>query len=294
MIFDLKEITIAQRQNYLQSAIAPRPIALVSTVNQAGQINLSPFSFFNLFSAQPPILVFSPSLRVRDNSTKHTLENILEVPQAVVHIVDYDMVNQTSLSSCEYPKEINEFLKSGFTQEPASLVRPPMVKESKIKMECQVLEVKPLGEKAGAGNLVISEILLMHIDDSILNEQGLIDQRKLQQVGRLGGNWYCQVDASNLFEVEKPNTKLGVGFDALPSSIRQSRILTGNDLALLANFQQIPDPDTNLSFDNIRLKNIFQYFSLHPDEMEKEIHLYAKELISEGKLTEAWQALLRI
>jgi len=204
--------------------------------------------------------------------------------------VDYEMVQQTSLASCEFPKEVNEFYKAGFTEEPATRVRPPMVKEAKVKLECNVLEVKPLGELGGAGNLIICEVMLMHIDDSILNEKGMIDQTKLHHVARLGGDWYCRVDASNLFQVEKPNVKLGVGFDALPASVRASKILSGNDLGLLANVHEMPQIDT--SFEDDHLKQIVQYYSVNPEEMEKEIHLYAKKLLSEGKVMQAWQVLL--
>src|SRR6195952_4120599 len=168
MRIDLKDLTPVERQHYLQSAVAPRPICFASTIDRSGQVNLSPFSFFNLFSTTPPILIFSPSRRVRDNTTKHTLHNVLEVPEVVINIVDYEMVQQVSLASCEYPKEANEFIKAGFTQEAATLVRPPMVKESKVKIECIVLEVKPLGEQGGAGNLVICEALRMHVEDNIL------------------------------------------------------------------------------------------------------------------------------
>jgi flavin reductase (DIM6/NTAB) family NADH-FMN oxidoreductase RutF len=179
MILDLTTLTAVQKQNYLQHAIAPRPVCFASTIDKQGQVNLSPFSFFNLFSTQPPIVVFSPSRRVRDNSTKHTLENILEVPEVVINIVDYAMVQQISLASCDFPKEVNEFVKAGFTAEPATIIAPPMVKESKVKMECLVREVKSLGTEGGAGNLVICEVMVMHIDDAILNEQGFIDQRKI-------------------------------------------------------------------------------------------------------------------
>ncbi|HLK30222.1 MAG TPA: flavin reductase family protein [Puia sp.] len=292
MIIDLQNIPLSLRQNYLQHAIAPRPICFASTVDKDGNVNLSPFSFFNLFSTNPPIIVFSPSRRVRNNTTKHTLQNILEVPEVVINIVDYDMVQQTSLASCEFPKDINEFIKSGFTEEPATLVKPPMIKESKVKMECKVHEVKPFGENAGAGNLIIAEVMRMHIDDSILDYKKMIDQKKLHHVARLGGNWYCRVDETNLFEVEKPNTELGIGVDALPSSIKNSKILTGNNLGQLANVQSLPDIDA--SFDDSRLKNIFQYYSIAPEEMEKELHIYAKELLDVGKVQEAWQILLAL
>ncbi len=216
MILNLNELKPADVQNYLQHAIAPRPICFASTIDKAGNVNLSPFSFFNLFSSNPPVVIFSPSRRVRDNTTKHTLQNVFEVPEAIINIVDYAMVQQTSLASCEYAKGVNEFEKAGFTMEAASIVKPPMVKESKIKMECKVLEVKPLGTEGGAGNLVICEVLIMHIDESILDENKKIDQTKMQHVARLGGDWYCKVDEHNLFKVEKPNTQLGIGVDALP------------------------------------------------------------------------------
>ena len=290
MIINLKEVKPMDAQSYLQHAIAPRPICFASTVDAAGNINLSPFSFFNLFSSNPPIVIFSPARRVRDNTTKHTLENVLELPEVVINIVDYDMVHQTSLASCDYLKDCNEFVKAGFTEEKASLVKPPMVKESKIKLECKVLEVKPLGTEGGAGNLVICEVLCMHIDDSILNEQQQIDQTKINHVARLGGDWYCKVDSTNLFKVAKPNTQLGIGIDALPVAIINSKILSGNHLGQLANVHEMPFVDVTFHDDN--LKNIIQYYSINPEDMEQELHSYAKKLLDEGKVNEAWQVLL--
>ena len=292
MILDLKELTPVQRQNYLQHAIAPRPICFASTIDKAGVVNLSPFSFFNLFSSNPPIVIFSPARRVRDNTTKHTLQNVMEVPEVVINIVDYDMVYQTSLASCEFPKEVNEFEKAGFTAEPATLVQPPMVKESKLKLECKVHEIKPLGTEGGAGNLVICEVLRMHIADELLNEKNMIDQRKLHHVARLGGDWYCKVDESNLFQVEKPNTQLGIGIDALPAPIKNSKILTGSNLAQLGNVNEMPVIDP--SFDDVQLKSIFQYYAVNPVEMEIELHTYAKKLLNEGRVHEAWQVLLAL
>jgi len=229
---------------------------------------------------------------VRDNTTKHTLENVLEVPEVVINIVTYDMVQQTSLASCEFPKEVNEFTKAGFTEEPATLVKPPMVKESKVKMECKVVEVKSLGNEGGAGNLVICEVLRMHIDDSLLDENRKLDQRKINHVARLGGDWYCVVNKHNLFQVEKPNVQLGIGIDALPASIRNSKILSGNNLGQLANVHDMPVVEP--SFDDNHLKQIIQYYNINPDEMEKELHSYAKKLLDEGKVKEAWQVLLAI
>lgn len=290
LTLDLKELKPADVQNYLQHAIAPRPICFASTIDKEGNVNLSPFSFFNLFSSNPPVVIFSPARRVRDNTTKHTLQNVWEVPEVVINIVDYDMVQQTSLSSCEFPKGTNEFAKAGFTEEKATLVSPPMVKESKVKLECKVLEVKPLGTEGGAGNLVICEVLCMHIDETILDENNKIDQTKIHHVARLGGDWYAKIDETNLFKVAKPNTQLGIGVDALPESIRTSKILTGNNLGQLANVNEMPFVDP--AFNDDKLKNIIQYYSINPDEMDKELHRYAKELLDAGKVVEAWQVLL--
>ncbi|MFZ1312863.1 MAG: flavin reductase family protein [Chitinophagaceae bacterium] len=290
MIIDLKDLKPAEKQYYLQHVVAPRPICFASTINKAGHINLSPFSFFNLFSSNPPIVVFSPARRVRDNTTKHTLQNVLEVPEVVINIVTYDMVQQTSLASCEFPKDVNEFTKAGFTQEPATMIKPPMVKESKVKMECKVVEVKSLGNEGGAGNLVICEVIRMHIDDSLLDENKKLDQRKINHVARLGGDWYCVVNEHNLFQVEKPNTQLGIGIDMLPATIRNSKILSGNNLGQLANVHEMPVIEP--SFDDNHLKQIIQYYSVNPDEMEKELHSYAKKLLDQDKIKEAWQVLL--
>ena len=277
-------------QQILQSAVAPRPVALVSTVNAQGEVNLSPFSFFNVFSADPPVLIFSPARRVRDGSTKHTLDNVMEVPEAVVQVVPYALVEQVSLASAEYPSGVNEFTKAGLTALPSKRVQPPRVAESPVQFECKVLEVKPLGQNGGAGNLVICEVLCMHIDDSLLDKDQKMDPHKLPLVARLGGDWYTVVNEQSLFQVPKPNTELGMGIDALPPSIRHSKFLSGNDLGQLANITSIPMVDPTYQDDH--LKQIIQYFSLNPEEMEKELHLYAKQLLAEGKTKEAWQILL--
>ena len=290
LTLNLKDLSPADTQNYLQHAIAPRPICFASTIDTAGNVNLSPFSFFNLFSSNPPILIFSPARRVRDNTIKHTLENVKEVPEVVINIVDYDMVQQTSLASCEFPKGDNEFLRAGFTEQKATLVKPPMVKESKIKLECKVVEVKPLGTEGGAGNLVICEVLCMHIDESILNENNKIDQTKMHHVARLGGDWYCKIDESNLFKVAKPNIKLGIGIDTLPAAVRSSKILSGNHLGQLANVHDLPVVDP--AFENEKLKQIILYYNLDPKEMEMETHSLAASLLDEGNVNEAWQVLL--
>lgn len=292
MILDLQLLSTIEKQYYLQHCIAPRPVCFASTIDKAGKVNLSPFSFFNLFSTNPPIVIFSPSRKVRNNTTKHTLQNVWEVPEVVINIVDYDMVQQVSLSSCEYPKEVNEFIKAGFTEQPATLVKPPMVKESKVKMECKVTEVKSLGTEGGAGNLVICEVIRMHIDDSLLDANKKMDQRKLHHIARLGGDWYCVVNEQNLFQVEKPNTQLGIGIDALPISVRNSKILTGNNLGQLANVHEYPIIDP--SFDDSHLNQIVLYYSVNPEELENELHHHAKKLLDEGKVKEAWQVLLAL
>jgi len=293
MIVDLHTLTPMERQHYLQASVAPRPICFASTIDAAGRVNLSPFSFFNLFSTTPPVLIFAPNRRVRDNTTKHSWQNVLEVPETVINIVDHAMIQQVSLASCDYPKEVNEFIKAGFTEEPATLVRPPMVKESKVKIECRVLETKVLGEQGGSGNLVICEALRMHVDDSLLTEgKRTIDQRRFELVARLGGDWYCRVSPANLFEVEKPNIRMGIGMDALPDAMRNSRILTGNQLGQLANVHEMPVVDP--AFEDRRLQEIFQYYSVNPEEMEKELHRYAAGLLDEGRVTDAWQVLLAL
>ncbi|MFN4316370.1 MAG: flavin reductase family protein [Chitinophagaceae bacterium] len=287
---DMSAMTVQERQYFLQHLVAPRPICFASTIDAAGHVNLSPFSFFNLFGTNPPIVIFSPSRRVRNGTTKHTLENVLEVPEVVINIVTYDMVQQMSLASCEYSKGVDEFVKAGFTPEPATLVKPPMVKESPAKMECRVLEVKPIGSEGGAANLVICEVLRLHISEALLGEDGRPVQQKIDHVARLGADWYCRVGTDNLFRVEKPNVELGIGIDALPPSIRNSRVLTGNHLGQLGNVHHLPEIDP--TYDDPHLRQIFQYYSLNPDEMEKEIHRYAASLLDHGQVQQAWQVLL--
>ncbi len=289
MILDVATLNTKDRYHYLQHAVAPRPIAFASTINLAGQVNLSPFSYFNIFSAYPPILVFSPSRRARDNSNKHTLLNMQQVPEVVINMVVFDIVQQMSLSSCEYPAGVNEFRKAGLTEEAASIIKPPLVKESKIKFECRVNEIKPLGTAGGAGNLVICEILVMHIADELLDENKQFVQQRMQHVARLGGDWYCKVTADNLFEVPKPNTALGIGIDALPAYIKESIYLNGNELAQLANVDALPLVQP--AFTNDRVKNIMQYYSLNPADLEKEYFNYAKELITGNEVQQAWQVL---
>ncbi|MGX5819905.1 flavin reductase family protein [Chitinophaga lutea] len=275
---------------YLLGAVAPRPICFASTVDTDGHPNLSPFSFFNIFGSKPPTLIFSPSRRVRDNTVKHTLENILATKEVVINVVTYAMVQQASLASCEFPRDTSEFVKAGFTPLPSEKVKPFRVKESPVQMECIVKEVIATGTEGGAGNLVICEPVLVHIDESIFDERGRIDPQKIDLVARMGADYYCRASGAAVFEVEKPNTQLGIGVDALPAAIRNSRILTGNNLGQLGNVHAMPVIDP--AFHDDHLKQIFQYYSVSPSEMEAELHRYAKELLENGKVTEAWQVLL--
>lgn len=235
------QLSTQEIQQYLQYAIAPRPICFASTIDLEGNVNLSPFSFFNLFSMNPPVCIFSPSRRVRDNTTKHTLENIRMVPECVINIVNYEMVQQMSLASCDYPKGTNEFIKAGFTPLDSELVKPPRVAEAPIQLECIVQEVITLGENAGAGNLILALIKKIHIKEEVLDDNKNIDQVKLDLVARLGGDWYARITEENLFKVEKPNTKLGIGFDQLPVGIIASELLSNNEKGQLANYNILPE-----------------------------------------------------
>ena len=284
------EIKTAQLHAYLLGAVAPRPICFASTMDAEGNPNLSPFSFFNVFGSNPTTLIFSPSRKVRDNTIKHTLQNVEETKEVVINVVNYAMVQQMSLSSCEYPKGVDEFEKAGFTKLPSEKIKPFRVAESPVQMECKVRQIIETGTEGGAGNLVICEVLVMHINDEILNSNLQIDPHKIDLVARMGGDYYCRASGSAVFEVAKPNTQLGIGVDALPESIRNSKILTGNNLGQLANVNEHPFVEP--TFNDDRLKNIIQYFSINPDDMEKELHVYAKELLDTGKVNEAWQVLL--
>lgn len=278
-----KELAIPALQAYLSHAVAPRPVAFVSTIDKNGVPNLSPFSFFNIFSTSPPIAVFSPARSGRTNTIKHTHENVNEIPEAVINVVTYDMVHQTSLSSSEYAKGVNEFEKAGFTMLASDMVKPPRVKESPIQMECKVKQVIELGQTAGAGNLVICEIVLIHISESVLNEKQFIDQHKLDLVGRLGANWYVRASGNALFEVAKPSSPLGIGVDAIPHKIRNSTVLTGNNLGQLGNITQLPTAEEVQTYRKEFLKTV---------SAEIELHTSAKKLLDEGRVEEAWKVLL--
>lgn len=277
---------------YLLGAIGPRPIALASTVDQNGNPNLSPFSFFNIFSANPPIAIFSPARRVRNNTTKHTLKNAIATKEVVINVVSYNIVEQCSLSSTEYADGVNEFSKSGLTPLASDLVAPFRVKESPVQLECKVNEVVALGEEGGAGNLVICEIVRIHVNENVLNEHGKIDQNKIDLVGRLGANWYCRSSGDALFEVEKPLSTLGIGYDNIPQRLRNSYILSGNDLGKLGNVERIPNQeevDIFVAKTDIRS----ELDSCSDDEEKREmLHYRAQEYLKDNRIQEAWLCLL--
>jgi flavin reductase (DIM6/NTAB) family NADH-FMN oxidoreductase RutF len=290
---NVEDLSIMEVQQWLGYAVAPRPICFASTIDKAGNVNLSPFSFFNIFSSNPPVCVFSPSRRVRDNTTKHTLENVLEVPEVVINIVDYAMVQQTSLASTEYAKGINEFEKAGFTAIKSDLVKPPRVKESPVQLECIVTDVIPLGTGHGAGNLVLAEVKIIHIKEEILGVDGMIEQQKLDLVARLGGNWYSRVTPESLFQVAKPLTTLGIGIDALPDDIKNSKILTGNHLGQLGNVMELPNEDDVKLFElEPEIKDILDFTIGDQQTRSIQLHLKAKEYLDCGMVEEAWKVLL--
>lgn len=277
------EVATKDLHQYLMGSVAPRPICFASTLDENGTPNLSPFSFFNVFGTTPATLVFSPSRRVRDNTTKHTLQNVEINKEVVINVVNYDMVQQQSLASCEYPDGVNEFEKAGFTMVASDLVKPFRVKESPVQMECKVVDIIYTGNEGGAGNLVVCQVLKMHINEAILNEQGAIDPNKIRLVARMGGDWYCKAFGDGIFEVPKPNTQLGIGFDQLPAYIRNSSVLSGNDLGILANYTAIPELE----------ENFFDPELVDVQNHAPSLHGYAKRLIAEGKVDHAWQVLLR-
>jgi flavin reductase (DIM6/NTAB) family NADH-FMN oxidoreductase RutF len=279
---DPKELTIPVLQKYLQNAIAPRPICFASTISADGKPNLAPFSFFNIFSSNPPVAVFSPAYSGRTGAPKDTLLNVREVPEVVINVVTYSIVQQTSLASSPFAKGINEFEKAGFTPLPSDLIKPFRVKESPVQMECKVMEIKELGKSGGAGNLVICEIIRIHIDGSILNEEKHIDTKKIDLVSRMGDNWYCRAHGDALFEVEKPITSIGIGIDSLPEEIKKSKVLTGNNLGLLGSVETLPGMDEMEEF-----KKSGQKFS-----SIEEKHKYAQALLEAKKVKDAWMVLL--
>ena len=284
---DPKEISPAKLQGYLQSAVAPRPIAFASTMDSNGNPNLSPFSFFNVFSANPPILIFSPARRVRDNTTKHTLINAQNTKEVVINVVNYDIVQQMSLSSTEYPDGVNEFEKAGFTMLKSDKVKPFRVAESPVQFECKINDVIALGDQGGAGNLVICEVVKIHINEAVLDASGMIDQHKIDLVARMGGNWYSRSNVG-MFEVEKPLTTLGVGVDMIPNFIKESTYFNGNDLGKLGNIENIPTEEEITIFvkENFEVKAV-----LSSDDMDTKFQK-AKEYVDNGRALDAWKLLL--
>ncbi len=278
---------IQQLHAYLLGAVGPRPIAFASTIDEEGRPNLSPFSFFNVFSARPPILIFSPARKVRDNTTKHTLENVQKVREVVINVVNFDIVQQMSLSSTEYAEGDNEFIKAGLTMLKSDLVKPFRVAESPVQFECKVTKVEPLGKEGGAGNLIFSEVVKIHIDKTILSEDGNIDQYKIDQVARMGGNWYSRAN-QGLFEVPKPLSSLGIGVDSIPREIRSSTVLTGNDLGMLGNIDNLPAQS-----------EIDRFINSHEDLIDLinskdkiKVHQKAKEYLTNKEVLSAWKVLL--
>ena len=287
-----KDLSTKDLHGYLLSSVGPRPIALVSTIDNEGRPNLSPFSFFNVFSANPPIAIFSPARRVRNNTTKHTLQNAASTKEVVINVVSYPIVEQTSLSSTEYKEGVNEFIKSGLTPIESIQVKPYRVKESPVQMECIVKDIISLGEEGGAGNLVVCEIVKMHVSENILNEHHQIDPNKIDLVGRMGGNWYCRASNTSLFEVQKPNSKIGIGYDQLPQHIRNSDILSGNDLAKLANVESLPSMEDVEKFkENKDLVKILKS-SVDEEQTRENLHYHCKKLLQENKVLDAWSTLL--
>jgi flavin reductase (DIM6/NTAB) family NADH-FMN oxidoreductase RutF len=278
-----KDLTVQALQRYLQGAIAPRPICFASTISADGKPNLAPFSFFNIFSSNPPVAVFSPAYSGRTGAPKDTLLNVKEVPEVVINVVNYSMVQQTSLASSPFPKGVNEFEKAGFTPLPSDLVKPFRVKESPAQFECRVMEIKELGKSGGAGNLIICEIIKIHISESVLDEAQQIDTKKIDLVARMGDNWYCRAHGEALFEVEKPITTIGIGIDQLPDEVRNSRIFTGNNLGLLGSVERLPGEEELKEFR----KNMKNFSSLD------EKHSYVKALLEANKVKDAWMVLLQ-
>ena len=286
MVIDPQEVPMARMHALLLGSVIPRPIAFASTVDRDGNVNLSPFSYFNCFGANPPVLIFSPARRGRDNTTKHTYENILEVPEVVIHIVNYAIVQQMSLASAEYPRGVNEFIKAGFTEIRSLKVKPPRVKEAPVAFECKVIQVIPTGEKGGAGNLVICHVMMMHVHEDVLDDSGRIDPFKLDAVARLGGDYYCRVHGDAIFKIPKPLERIGIGYDQIPETIRNSKVLTGNDLGMLGTVETLPGALSMEEFKNdIRLQNARL-------KGEEALHQLAHEYLLMGDIARAWKILL--
>lgn len=287
-----KEIEIPKLHRYLLGSVGPRPIAFASTIDSKGNINLAPFSFFNVFSANPPIMIFSPARSGRTNESKDTYNNVKEVPEVVINVVTHDMVHQMSLASSPYDYDVSEFEKAGFTSLASDMITPPRVKESPVQFECKVNEVIELGDQGGAGNLIICEVLRIHVKESLLDQNEMIDQHKIDLVSRMGGNWYCRADKNSMFEIQKPITTCGIGFDALPTDIRNSSILSGNDLGQLAGIEQLPNETDVNEYKLLELSELFLSLEEDAVQLEIEIHKRAQDLLKRNLLEEAWLTLL--
>ena len=289
---DPKNLTVQKLHQYLLGAIGPRPIAFASTVDAEGKPNLAPFSFFNVFSANPPILIFSPARSGRTNTTKDTYNNVKVVPEVVINVVNYDIVHQMSLASSPYAPGVNEFEKAGFTALKSDNVKPFRVAESPVQFECKVNEVIELGTEGGAGNLIICKVLKIHIHDEVLDSNGMIDQQKIDLVARMGGDWYSRANAESMFEITKPISTCGIGFDALPVDIKSSKVLSGNNLGHLAGIEKIPDETNVNEYKLLELSDLFVSLEDNPLALEQELHKRAQSLLDENKLEEAWLTLL--
>jgi len=292
LTIDTTETKNPKLHHYLLGSVGPRPICFASTIDKNGVRNLAPFSFFNVFSSNPPIAVFSPARSGRTGQQKDTYNNVKEVPEVVINIVDYSMVHQMSLASSPYNPNEDEFIKSGLTAIESEVVKPWRVKESPVQMECKVNEVIELGEGGGAGNLIVCEILKIHIKESILDENQTIDQKKIDLVARMGGDWYCRADDNSMFEIKKPITTRGIGVDAMPREVVASNILTGNDIGQLGGIESLPNETEVNDYKLIELVELFVSLEDVPEKLEKELHIRAKHLLKENKLTEAWKTLL--
>lgn len=291
--FTPSEMETPQVHNLLLSAIAPRPIAFVSTVDGDGNPNLAPFSFFNVFSANPPIAIFSPARRVRGNTTKHTLNNVEATKECVINVVSYDILHQMNLASCEYEDGINEFEKAGLTMLDSEEIKPFRIAESPAQFECKVREVIHLGENGGAGNLVVSEVVRMHFHEDVFGEDGNLDPQKLDLVSRMGQNWYSRAKGPAVFEVPKPGRIVGMGVDALPENIKLSSVLTGNDLGQLGMTPEIPTDQDILDYSKTsKIRGLLDDYASNPKKVERMLHKTAQELLTEGKVDEAWKVLL--
>ena len=292
LTLDPKTLPIQKLHQYLLGAVGPRPIAFASTIDAEGNTNLAPFSFFNVFSANPPIMIFSPARSGRTNETKDTYKNVKLNPEVVINVVNYDIVHQMSLASSPYAPGVSEFEKAGFTALKSDLIRPMRVAESPVQFECKVNEVVELGQEGGAGNLIICEVVKIHINEEVLDSNGMIDQHKIDLVSRMGGNWYCRADQNSMFEITKPITTCGIGFDQLPTDLKSSKVLTGNDLGHLAGIEELPNETDVNEYKLLELSDLFVSLENEPVKLEESLHLRAQELLKENKLNEAWLTLL--